>query len=274
MNTQQILQSDLLDIVFAGRNKEYGAYELRRSYNRRVVISLTGMAVLILLVYLIHSFAGTNEDAPLFRVMTIDETRVLNAPEEKKLQPLPQEPAKPKTQVVATVQYTRARISDDNEVLVPPPGVEEIEKAQISIKTQEGAPYEDIIAPPDEVPGTGVIAGPPSKMRDENDDIVINVDIQASFPGGEKAWLKYVRTAIERELGDFSEEDYGTCVVKFVVDKTGKVSDVQATTMKGTKLAEVAVNAIRKGPKWVPGQVNGRYVNAYRMQPVTLKKPD
>jgi periplasmic protein TonB len=52
------------------------------------------------------------------------------------------------------------------------------------------------------------------------------------------------------------------------------VSDVQATTMKGSKLAEVAVNAIRKGPKWIPAQQNGRMVNAYRLQPVTLTNPD
>jgi protein TonB len=44
--------------------------------------------------------------------------------------------------------------------------------------------------------------------------------------------------------------------------------------MKGTKLAEVAVNAIRNGPKWIPAQQNGRQVNAYRLQPVTLQNPD
>jgi protein TonB len=75
-------------------------------------------------------------------------------------------------------------------------------------------------------------------------------------------------------LDEFTESDYGTCVVRFIVDKTGTVSDVQATTMKGTKLAEIAVNAIRKGPKWIPAQQNGRYVNAYRIQPVTLQNPN
>jgi protein TonB len=44
--------------------------------------------------------------------------------------------------------------------------------------------------------------------------------------------------------------------------------------MKGSKLAEIAVNAIRKGPKWTPAQQNGRYVNAYRLQPVTLQNPN
>jgi len=63
-------------------------------------------------------------------------------------------------------------------------------------------------------------------------------------------------------------------MIKFIVDKTGKVSQVEATTMKGTKLAEIATNAIRKGPNWIPAQQNGSYVNAYRFQPVTLTNPN
>jgi protein TonB len=98
------------------------------------------------------------------------------------------------------------------------------------------------------------------------------VEMEASFPGGLDKWTQYIQRAILNELDEFGENDYGTCIVKFVVDKNGKVSDVEATTLKGTKLAQVAINAIRKGPKWIPAEQNGRKVNAYRLQPVTLKK--
>jgi hypothetical protein len=60
----------------------------------------------------------------------------------------------------------------------------------------------------------------------------------------------------------------------FIVDKSGKVSNVNATTMKGTKLAEIAIDAIKKGPNWIPAQINGRMVNAYRLQPVSLTDPN
>ncbi len=63
----------------------------------------------------------------------------------------------------------------------------------------------------------------------------------------------------------------GQCRVRFIVDKEGNVSDVEAITMKGTKLAEVAVNAIRKGPRWKPAQQNGRFVKAFREQPIQFK---
>ena len=74
------------------------------------------------------------------------------------------------------------------------------------------------------------------------------------------------------ELTDAGES--GTCIVKFVVSKDGTVSDVEAITMKGTKLAEVAVNAIRKGPRWIPARQNGTAVNAYRQQPVSFQIAD
>ena len=53
----------------------------------------------------------------------------------------------------------------------------------------------------------------------------------------------------------------------------GRVSDVEATTMKKSRLAKIAIEAIENGPKWIPAQQNGKYVNAYRLQPVTVTRP-
>ena len=95
------------------------------------------------------------------------------------------------------------------------------------------------------------------------------VEIEASFPGGEGAWTRYVTKAIQQNIEELTEAgESGQCRVRFIVDKAGVVSEVEALTMKGTKLAEVAVNAIRKGPKWTPAQQNGRFVKAFREQPI------
>ncbi len=161
----------------------------------------------------------------------------------------------------------------DEEVIKPPPEVKQIEEAKVDVKTVEGTKDLGIVAPPVEDKGTQIVAAPVEKKEDE-DKVFTKVEIEASFPGGASAWTKYVTRAIQSNADEFTESDFGTCVVKFIVDKTGKVSQVEATTMKGTKLAEVATNAIRKGPNWTPAQQNGRYVNAYRLQPVTLTNPD
>ena len=274
MDANQILKSDILDIIFDGRNKEYGAYELRRTYNRRIGMALVGMVVILLLIFVGRLLANKITPTQDEIVMKVDETTLQQLqPNEPPPPPPPPPPKLPPPPPVATVQFTPPKVVKDEEVIKPPPEVKEIEEAKIDIKTQEGVKDIGIIAPPSEEVGTQVVSAPVEKKEDE-DKIFTKVEKEAEFPGGQAAWGKYVRRAIEAELDEFTDSDFGTVVVKFVVDKQGNVSDVQATTMKGSKLAEVAVNAIRKGPKWIPAQQNGRYVNAYRLQPVTLQNPN
>lgn len=272
MNASQILQSDLLDIVFEGKNKMYGAYELRRNYNRRIKKSLLLMGALILLIMLLRSFRSKPVEAPNGQWVGVAETKFTNYKEKEQPERNIKLPVLRSQASVAKVKYNNIRIVKDAEATVPPPDIKQLEGAKIAIETVRGVLNDDIISPPEAITGTGVIGAPDNKKRDEADEVVIHVDVQASFPGGVNAWMKYVQKSIEKELPDFTDADYGTCIVKFIVDKTGKVSDVQATTMKGTRLAEIAVNAIRSGPRWVPAQQNGHYVNAYRLQPVTLKR--
>ena len=172
---------------------------------------------------------------------------------------------------VATVQLTKPVIV--KKIEVPPPDVHQIEVSQIDVKTVAGPnPDPGIVNPPTDIIGTTVIAKPVKKESDNS--AFIPVEVEAKFPGGDGAWQKYIQKAIQRELDEFTDADYGTCVVKFMVDINGNVSKVQATTMQGSKLAEIAVSTISKGPKWIPAMQNGRYVTAYRLQPVTLLNPN
>lgn len=114
-----------------------------------------------------------------------------------------------------------------------------------------------------------------AKAQTENvDSIFDKVETEASFPGGPEAWSKYISEKIGNNLMEFSTKDYGTCIVKFIVDKNGKISNVEAMTMKDSKLAKFTIKAIKKGPDWIPAQQDGKKVNAYRLQPVTLMPPD
>ena len=99
------------------------------------------------------------------------------------------------------------------------------------------------------------------------------VEIEASFPGGNEAWAKHLTEAISAEVNKFKNSDYGTVYIKFIVNTKGQVSEVEATNMKRSRLAKVAVQAIENGPRWNPAVQDGRKVNAYRIQPVTLKEP-
>ncbi|MEO6819039.1 MAG: energy transducer TonB [Ginsengibacter sp.] len=276
MEANQILKSDFLDILFEGKNKEYGAYDLRKTYNRRISIALGVTVALILLLIVGSAIANRINPKDNEKELVVNESTLQQAPPPD--EPPPPPPPPPPKQLppppVATVQFTPPKVVKDIEVVKPPPEVKQIEEAKIDVKTVEGTKDLGIVAPPTDIKGTQVAAPPVAKQEDE-DKVFTKVEIEASFPGGLSGWTKYVTRAINAEIDEISEDgNFGTCVVRFIVDKTGNVSDVEATTMKGTKLAQVAVNAIRKGPKWTPAQQNGRMVNAYRLQPVTLKNPD
>ncbi len=270
MDANNILTANLLDIIFEGKNKEYGAYELRKTYNKRVSISLVITLGVISLLLIASAIANnySPDNTTLFVVpdIIVDQIPPVEPPA------LPPPPVLPPPPPVATIAFPPPVIRPDELVVKPPPEVEDLLRAHIDVKTVAGTPEIDFVAPPLEIKGTQVAAKPAMKKND--DSVFLSVEIEAIFPGGIAGWTKYVKRVIERHIDEMTENDMGTCFVKFIVDKNGKVSHVEATTMKGTKLAEIATNAIRNGPDWLPAHQNGSVVNAYRVQPITLKNPD
>ena len=271
MEAQQILQSDILDILFEGRNKLYGAYDLRKTYNNRIATALFIILLLIVAVFISTIIGKRFHKNTIFTIVNIPETIVHEIPKDI---PKPQPVLKTiPTSHVATVRVSTPLITIDKLVSQIPPDVKQIEKATIDIKFTPGNTVIGSNNPPVDMIGTNVAANPVNKKSKE-DSVLKIVQIEATFPGGPLAWQRYIQRAIIAKLDEFSDSDYGTCIVNFIVDKNGKVSNVHATTMKGTKLGEIAVNTIKNGPNWIPAIQNGNYVNAYRIQPVTLVNPN
>ncbi|MEI2739629.1 MAG: energy transducer TonB [Chitinophagaceae bacterium] len=102
------------------------------------------------------------------------------------------------------------------------------------------------------------------------------VEIEASFPGGDEAWRKY----LEQNLNAAVPAEYGapagtyTVIVQFVVDKDGKITDIKALTNHGYGMESEVIRFLKKAPKWNPAIQDGRKVKAYRKQPVTFQVID
>lgn len=109
---------------------------------------------------------------------------------------------------------------------------------------------------------------------DDPDIIWTKTVVPATFPGGVSALERYIKIVIQNHISVLNENDYGTVLVKFIVDKDGKISEAHALTMQGTRIAKVAIDAIMKGPNWIPAQQNGRYVKSYRIQPFAFSDPN
>ena len=273
METNKILSADILDILFEGKNKEYGAYELRKTYNKRITLALIITAVIALLIF-VGSVVAKNIQDNSTKLLEVKDLSLEQVQKEDKPPPPPPPPLKlPPPPPIKTIQFTPPKIVKDEEVVKPPVENVKIEEAKVDVKTVEGTKDVGIVAPPVEEKSQVIEA--PKVVAEAEDYVFTKVEIEASFPGGDAGWSRYVKKEIESHIDELTEAGQsGQCRVRFIVSKDGTVSDVVALTMKGSKLAEVAENAIRKGPKWTPAQQNGRHVNAYREQPVTFTIQD
>lgn len=262
MEISKILSANILDILFEGKNKDYGAYELRTTYNKRMkaALGITAIIVMTVITLTMSNKAG---------IATNNYIGFDFDPEEPPVQEpiIPPAPKVIKTKVVRTIAYTPPIIVDDTKVIEPPVEVDKLD-GRIDIKSNDGE-IDNTLSPPNEIKNSSVVLEGPAKKENKADEEFGPIEIEAKFKGN---WNAYLQKEIEKNMDELTEAgESGTCIVKFVVSKDGTVSEVQAITMKGTKLAEIAVNAIRKGPKWIPALQNGVPVNAYRQQPVTFK---
>lgn len=271
MDINKILSADILDIIFEGKNKQYGAYELRKTYNKRItkaILITSGVILLIILTFVLVK--GINRNRP--EVLEVLDTKMADikkndAPPPPPPPPPPKAPPPPE---INQIKFTPPKIVKDEEVKADEK-IEEIkEDAQISTKTVESENKVAIVQAPVEDKGTQITEAP--KSNDE-DKIFTKVENEAAFPGGEAAWRRY----LERNLNPSAPVDNGApqgtyqVIVRFIVSKDGSISDVTPETKFGYGMEEEAVKVIKKGPKWTPALQNGRNVNAYRRQPITFQ---
>ncbi|HRP17559.1 MAG TPA: M56 family metallopeptidase, partial [Ginsengibacter sp.] len=101
-------------------------------------------------------------------------------------------------------------------------------------------------------------------IPEDQKKVFIKTEVPAQFPGGAIGWSGYINKVIADHEQELKGEDVrGGCKLRFVVDEEGKVSNVEALTKTGTKAARIAIDAVQKGPKWVPAKQNGRVVKSY-----------
>ena len=102
------------------------------------------------------------------------------------------------------------------------------------------------------------------------DKIFEKVDVEATFPGGQSGWRKYLEKNLNPNVPVENGAPIGiyTVIVQFIVDKNGNISDVKTLTNFGYGMEEEVLRIIQKGPAWSPASQNKRPVRAYRKQPI------
>lgn len=261
MDTNKIMQASLLDLLFEDRNKDYGAYELRKTYNKRVGRALMGTGTVVLLVItgslLARSFKPVVPERPKYDMVVVEEIH------DKPKDPEPLQ-KKPEAPVVKTIQFTAPVITNE-EVDTPPPTVEEITDARISTETHDGITDPGIKDPAPVDNGSGIVETRP------DDQVPLSiVEIPAKFNGD---WNNFLRRNLNPQVPVDNNAAPGryTILIKFVVDREGNVSDIKPVTNIGYGMEEEAVRVLKKAARWTPAVQNGYNVKAYHTQMITFE---
>jgi len=266
MESSTILTADILDIIFDGRNKEYGAYDLRRSYSRRLTVSITVMLSVICLLFIGFAFAGRKTQLAKDFIIPPDVT-LQPPPPDNAVEPPPPPPPKQPDPKVEMKRFTPPRIVHDEEVREDekPPEMKTLEDTRIATMNQEGVKDLDLVAPPVGDGDRNVIVEPKKDEEDWNRTFT-KVEIESGYPGGPTAWQRF----LNRNFHYPEVDAQGTVVVQFIVDKDGNVSEVEAISGP-EELRPEAVRVIKKSGKWTPAIQNGRQVKSFKKQPILFR---
>ena len=263
MKTESAIPQKWDDIVFEGRNKEYGAYFIRQIYSKNVVLSwllmlaFTGVVIAYPTIAEFFKSRGPKEDVSKLKqtVVTLDQPPPI----------MPNQPPPPRLEVpppVKTLKYVAPKVTTKEVVEEEIPTIEEIKKTEISTETTEG-------------PETVVFEEPVKEVVDNGDDQIYTVvEQQPEFPGGMEAMMKFIQKNMKYPAQARRMGTEGRVFIGFVVNLDGKITDV--ATVKGISMDcdKEAARVINMMPPWKPGKQNGRAVRVRFVLPVNFKLAD
>jgi len=265
MTNKEILQADLLDILFQHRNKIYGAYALRKKYNSRLGTALGIALSSVCFIFLLSTFRKTNESSEL----TIDKNEgVIISPVELPVDPPPEtvpleEPER--AQPVTEVDYQNIIIVDDANA-DDLPDMDAIINAEISDRNIAGPPSDGIQRQVNETSVTGNTNG--INHPETHTDLNLP-SYPPAFPGGEAAWLGFLRKFLQAPA-DLEPGERKEVRVRFWIDEEGNFSKFEIIQSGGRNFDKEVLRVMKKMPKWEPAMQNGRKVAVAFTQPVTF----
>ena len=255
-------------LIFEGKNKSYGAYELRNDSSNRhlkalAVVTIVGLAV-VFLPSLIKSFIP--KEVEVAQVTEVDLANLDNLNEVKKENQIEEiKPVAPPPLLKATVQFTPPVVVKDEEVteqkMLTQEELSETDK-QISVATVEGT--KDGVDIRDLAEHKVITEAP-------KEEIFNHVEQMPRFPGGETELMKWLRDNINYPTIAAEQGIQGKVILRFVVRPDGSVDDVQVVKSLEPSCDKEAVRTVRKMPKWTPGRQNGNAVSVYYSLPVTFR---
>ncbi|WP_289833219.1 energy transducer TonB [uncultured Duncaniella sp.] len=272
--------SEWIDLIFEGKNKDFGAYELRKTsvkrHNRAMLVILIVLLLVAILGLLANTVLQKNDARPEDQVeqALIDystEDVEDDEPEEPEQQRVEEQlPEALPEEILNTVKATELAIVRDEEVVEEIKSQDELKDTDTAVGTTDFDKGTDDLNVVREHKNEVIVEEKKPEPVDDNKVFDV-VEQKPQFPGGEAALLKYVAEHIRYPAMAQENNIQGRVVVQFVVTKTGAVGEVKVVRGKDPDLDKEAVRVVKSLPKFVPGKMNGHAVNVWYTLPIQFK---
>lgn len=273
------------DLIFEGKNKEFGAYQMRKKSDRRhnlaLIWTLVGLSLVLLGGWAWSAYSDYKaeeaakqaelealEQAKLAELEALEEPDEPEPEPENLMQDEPEQVEALKEEILNTEKFTEFIIVKDEEA-VEVRTDEEARKSDTAIghvDFDEGTDDLNIVREhKDEV----IVEE--KKPEPEPDQVFQSVEQMPQFPGGDAELMKYISSHIKYPTMAMENNIQGRVVVQFVVTKTGAIGEVKVVRSKDPDLDREAVRVVKSLPNFIPGKMNGQAVNVWYTLPVNFK---
>ena len=269
-----------VDMVFAGKNKEYGAYQLRKGTSGR---NIKALLILVIAAALVGGFLAwkvieqkqAEEQQAYMEAMELAKLQQQAKKEEKKKEPVkPKIEPKKEIPVARETQKFTAPVIKKDELVKEENQVKQMDKLdeKVAVGTEDKAGVKDrtveavrseiaVAAPPP----------PPAPKPEVATKVFDVVEEMPSFPGGNAALMSYLNSNTKYPVVAQENGVQGRVIISFVVERDGSISDVKVARSVDPSLDREAQRVVKSMPRWTPGKQNGQTVRVKYTVPVVFR---
>ena len=277
MSQIDLIDNRWSDLMFENRNKEYGAYVLRRQTTARNIKSIIAVLILfaIVMIYMVAKNAYDDyQKAHMAQTQVTELTALQEQKKEAKVERKEVVKQEKIEQVVekvkSSIKFTAPVIKKDDEVRPE----DEMKSQDEIMNSKVAVGFANVIGNDESgevLKAKEMIVNEPVKPKEEENKVFDVVEQMPSFPGGMAALMAYLQKNIK--YPPVAEENgiQGRVVCSFVVERDGSVTDIKVAKSVDPSLDKEAVRVVGAMPSWIPGKQNGQSVRVKYTLPVTFR---
>ncbi|HEY0656527.1 MAG TPA: TonB family protein [Chryseosolibacter sp.] len=258
LNVNELANHSWDDIIFENRNRDYGAYPLRKNYSLNIATGVAITAVAVVFVLLLPSIMRwlATEETPVSAPKKLVYTELMAPPPIDKPKPPPPQVVLPKLQKV--IKFVPPRVVKET-ISEEVPTIEELKVNEVAAVAVDGDTDVVFDEPVEEV------------VAENPDEIFTVVEQQPEFAGGYDALAEYLRSNMQYPKMARKMGIEGTVHVSFLVSKTGAISEVKVLRGIMAECDKEAIRVVEKMPAWKPGKQNGHPVHVRLVMPLKFR---